>query len=114
MMDLSKLEQEEASMRVNAKIAIVNAQDRFHGTPLVDAKRENHDECRKVLEGELSKLKRQLKEIDDGNIPRSRKLKVGISSPSSPSSTNLAAMAPTPGGVQDAPAAPVEAAGVTG
>jgi hypothetical protein len=47
-------------MRVHAKIAIINAQDRFHGTPLIDAKRENHDECRKVLEGELSKLRRQI------------------------------------------------------
>jgi len=52
--------------KVQAKMSILNATDRFKGTPLVDARREGHLECANVLKDEGKRLKAQILEVMDG------------------------------------------------
>ena len=47
-------------------MSILNATDRFKGTPLVDARREGHLECANVLKDEGKRLKAQILEVMDG------------------------------------------------
>jgi len=57
VMDLSQLENEEKVAKLNAKMSILNSFDRFYGTPKMDAQREGHTDCLKLLEEKHQEIK---------------------------------------------------------
>ena len=55
-----KQRKEELVANLNARLEIINYQDRFYGTPMTDAKRGGHDEVLKELEAWDTDIKGQI------------------------------------------------------
>lgn len=58
--EIAKVKKEEMVANLNARLEIINYQDRFYGTPMTDAKRGGHDDVLKELEEWDTDIKGQI------------------------------------------------------
>jgi len=63
--DLGTMELQQKTAILSAKLAIINATDRFKGTPLMDARREGHGDVVEILKASIADIKEQNLDLHD-------------------------------------------------